>query len=28
VDDGIPDHEKIEVDEYGTVWHPVVRKGQ
>jgi len=28
VDDGIPDHEKVEVDEYGTVWHPVVRKGQ
>jgi hypothetical protein len=28
VDDGIPDHEKSEVDEYGTVWHPVVRKGQ
>ena len=27
VDDGIPDHEKIEVDEYGTVWHPVTRKG-
>lgn len=27
VDDGIPDHEKTEVDEYGTVWHPVVRKG-
>ena len=27
VDDGIPDHEKPEVDEYGTVWHPVVRKG-
>ena len=27
VDDGIPDHEKSEVDEYGTVWHPVVRKG-
>ena len=24
VDDGIPDHEKSEVDEYGTVWHPVV----
>ena len=28
VDDGIPDHEKPEVDEYGTVWHPVTRKGQ
>ena len=27
VDDGIPDHEKTEVDEYGDVWHPVVRKG-
>jgi hypothetical protein len=27
VDDGTPDHEKVEVDEYGTVWHPVVRKG-
>jgi hypothetical protein len=27
VDDGTPDHEKTEVDEYGTVWHPVVRKG-
>jgi hypothetical protein len=28
VDDGIPDHEKSEVDEYGTVWHPVdIRKG-
>ena len=27
VDDGIPDWEKPEVDEYGTVWHPVVRKG-
>ena len=27
VDDGMPDHEKTEVDEYGTVWHPVVRKG-
>ena len=27
VDDGIPDHEKVEVDEYGDVWHPVVRKG-
>jgi len=28
VDDGLPDHEKVEVDEYGTVWHPVVRKGE
>ena len=28
VDDGIPDHEKVEVDEYGDVWHPVTRKGQ
>ena len=27
VDDGVPDHEKPEVDEFGTVWHPVVRKG-
>ena len=27
VDDGIPEWEKPEVDEYGTVWHPVVRKG-
>ena len=27
VDDGTPDHEKTEVDEYGDVWHPVVRKG-
>ena len=27
VDDGTPDHEKSEVDEYGTVWHPVVHKG-
>ena len=27
VDDGIPDHEKPEIDEYGTVWHPVTRKG-
>ena len=26
VDDGIPDHEKVEVDEYGDVWHPVTRK--
>jgi len=28
VDDGIPDYEKPEVDEYGTVWHPVTRKGE
>ena len=27
VDDGLNEH-KPEVDEYGTVWHPVVRKGQ
>ena len=27
VDDGQPDELKSEVDEYGTVWHPVVRKG-
>ena len=28
VDDGkTPDHEKVEVDEYGDVWHPVTRKG-
>jgi len=27
VDDGIPDWEKPETDEYGTVWYPVVRKG-
>ena len=27
VDDGTPENEKVEVDEYGTVWHPVVRKG-
>jgi len=27
VDDGTPDELKSEVDEYGTVWHPVVRKG-
>jgi len=28
IDDGTPDHEKSEVDEYGTVWHPVdIRKG-
>jgi len=28
VDDGTPDELKTEVDEYGTVWHPVVRKGE
>jgi len=28
VDDGTPDHEQSFSDEYGTVWHPVVRKGQ
>ena len=28
VDDGIPDHEKVTVDEYGDVWHPVTRKGE
>ena len=27
VDDGTPEELKSEVDEYGTVWHPVVRKG-
>jgi|TARA_B100001964_G_scaffold103590_1_gene115807 hypothetical protein len=27
VDDGTPEEEKETVDEYGTVWHPVVRKG-
>ena len=27
VDDGTPEEEKPTVDEYGTVWHPVVRKG-
>ena len=27
VDDGIPGYEKVEIDEYGTVWHPVTRKG-
>ena len=27
VDDGLGEY-KPEVDEYGTVWHPVVRKGQ
>ena len=28
VDDGTPETEKPFSDEYGTVWHPVVRKGQ
>ena len=28
VDDGTPEHEIPEVDEYGTLWVPVVRKGQ
>jgi hypothetical protein len=28
VDDGTPEHEQSFSDEYGTVWHPVVRKGQ
>ena len=28
VDDGIADHEKVTVGEYGDVWHPVTRKGQ
>ena len=27
VDDGLPEWEKPEADEYGTVWYPVVRKG-
>ena len=27
IDDGQPDELKSEVDEYGTVWHPVIRKG-
>ena len=27
IDDGTPDELKDEVDEYGTVWSPVVRKG-
>ncbi len=27
VDDGTPEEEKEIIDEYGTVWHPVVRKG-
>jgi len=27
LDDGINDHEKTEIDEYGDVWHPVTRKG-
>jgi len=27
MDDGINEHEESTVDEYGTVWHPVTRKG-
>ena len=27
VDDGTPEELKEEIDEYGTVWYPVVRKG-
>ena len=27
MDDGINEHEEKTVDEYGTVWHPVTRKG-
>ena len=27
VDDGTPEEEKEIIDEYGTVWHPVTRKG-
>tara|TARA_X000001382_G_scaffold45349_1_gene30598 strand:- start:51 stop:1682 length:1632 start_codon:yes stop_codon:yes gene_type:complete len=27
LDDGINEHEETTVDEYGDVWHPVVRKG-
>ena len=27
VDDGTPEEMKEEIDEYGTVWYPVVRKG-
>ena len=27
IDDGTPEEEKSFADEYGTVWHPVVRKG-
>lgn len=27
LDDGINEHEQTTVDEYGDVWHPVVRKG-
>jgi len=27
LDDGINEHEQSTVDEYGTVWHPVTRKG-
>ena len=26
LDDGINEHEETTVDEYGDVWHPVVRK--
>ena len=28
VDDGLPEEEKPFADEYGTVWNPVVRKGE
>ena len=27
VDDGVTGMKNLEVDEFGTVWHPVVRKG-
>jgi len=27
LDDGINEHEETTIDEYGDVWHPVVRKG-
>ena len=27
LDDGINEHEQTTVDEYGDVWHPVIRKG-
>ena len=27
MDDGINEHEETTIDEYGDVWHPVVRKG-
>ena len=27
IDDGTPEEEKEIIDEYGTVWHPVTRKG-